>query len=108
VAARNENLSDRALIDLLAEQVLGWRVAPERFMTEDRSWLPRWRFNPLERLDDAFVLLDRSLPARYQIAQAKGEFQVEVESNGRIGTAAGSPKARIITFALARSLGLEV
>jgi hypothetical protein len=95
-------------MDRLAEHVLGWRVAPDRFMTENRSWLPRWRFNPLERLEDAFLVLDRCESLRYTISQSNGGFQVEVENEERIGKAAGSSMPRTITLAVARSLGWEV
>jgi len=101
-------LTDTVLIDRLAQQVLHWHVGPDRFMTGNRSWLPRWRFNPLERLEDAFLLLDRSRSPQYVISQAGGKFQVEVELGGIIGRAAGDSKPRAIALALARSLGWEV
>lgn len=102
----NESLTDNALIDQLAQQVLHWRVGPDRFMTRNRSWLPKWRFNPLERLEDAFMLLDHCRSVRYLISQTGGRFQVEVEHDRKIGKAAGLSKPRTITLALARSLGL--
>ena len=92
----------------LAEQVMGWRVGPDRFITGNRSWLPKWRFNPLQRLEDAFMLLDHSKSGRYVISKTGGDFQVEVECDGKIGRATGDSKPRTITLALARSLGLEV
>lgn len=101
-------MTDSMLIDRLAQQVLLWRVGPDRFITGNRSWLPKWRFNPLHRIEDAFLLLDHSESARYVISQTGGRFQVEVEQGGRIGKAADSSKPRAITLALARSLGLEV
>ena len=101
-------MNDNMLIDQLAQQVLHWRVGPDRFITGNRSWLPRWRFNPLQRLEDAFMLLDHSESSRYVILQTGGAFQVEVEHDGTIGRAADDSKPRAITLALARSLGLEV
>ena len=101
-------MNDNMLIDQLAQQVLHWRVGPDRFITENRSWLPKWRFNHLQRLEDAFMLLDHSKSARYVISQTSGKFQVEVERDGKIGRAADDSKPRAITLALARSLGLEV
>jgi hypothetical protein len=105
---RGEGVTDNLLIDRLAQQVLHWRVGPDRFLTGNRSWIPRWKFNPLERLEDAFRLLDHSKSARYVISQTGGKFQAEVEHDGKIGRAADDSKPRAITLALARSLGLEV
>ena len=101
-------MTDNALIDLLAEQVLYWRVAPDRFLKRNRSWLPKWRFNPIQRLEDAFLLLDHSQPTRYVISQTGGKLQVEVERDGKIGRATADSKPRAITLALARSLDVEV
>ncbi|MBI4463135.1 MAG: hypothetical protein HY647_00385 [Acidobacteria bacterium] len=101
-------MTDSMLIDRLAVQVMHWRVGPDRFITGNRSWLPKWRFNPLQRLEDAFMLLDHSKSARYVISQTGSKFQVEVEHDGKIGKAADKAKPRAITLALARSLGLEV
>jgi len=99
--------NDTVLIDQLAQQILHWRAGPDRFVTGNRSWLPKWRFNPLHRLDDAFLLLDQIKAVRYTISRTDGNFRVEVEHEGRIGRAAGDSKPRAITLALARCLGLE-
>ncbi|OFV98395.1 MAG: hypothetical protein A3H28_02560 [Acidobacteria bacterium RIFCSPLOWO2_02_FULL_61_28] len=101
-------MTDNLLIDRLAQEVLHWCVAPDRFLTGNRSWIPKWKFNPLERLEDAFRLLDHSQPMRYAISQIGGAFQVEVERSGKVGKASGDSKPRAITLALARSLGLEL
>lgn len=100
--------NDIALIDQLAQRILHWSVGPDRFLAGNRSWIPRWRFNPLEKLEDAFMLLDHSGSSRYSILNVGGAFDVEVEYAGRIGRATGSSGARTVTTALARSLGLEV
>jgi hypothetical protein len=101
-------VNDNVLIDRLALQVMHWRVGSDRFVSENRSWLPKWRFNPLERLADAFLLLDHSDSVRYVISQTSGKFQVKVEHNEKIGIATGTCRPRVITLAVARSLGLEV
>ena len=90
----------------LAELALGWRVTPDRFLIGARSWIPRWRFDPLQRLEDAFLLLDHNKSVRYVISQKDGKCQVEVEHNGRIGRASSDCKARAIVLALARSIGV--
>lgn len=101
-------MTDTMLIDRLAQQVLHWGIGADRFLTGDRSWIPKWKFNPLEHLEDAFRLLDHSKAIRYSISQSGGSFAVEVEQGGKIGKATGISKPRTITLALARSLRLEV
>lgn len=102
-------MSDDRLKEELALQLLGWKVAPDRFLKSGRSWIPKWRFNPLEKLDDAFLLLDHTRLSRYAISKSADDgFHVEIEIDGKIGKAVGEPKSRTITLALARSLGLEV
>ena len=87
---------------------MGWKVAPDRFIKSGRSWLPKWRFAPFTRLDDAFQLLDRSASSYKLERVGSATFAVEVELDGRIGKASGEPKARAITLAVGRALGLEV
>ena len=101
-------MTDTTLIELLAQQVLNWRSGEDRFVTGNRSWCPKWRFNPLERIEDAFLLLDHSKATRYVISQTGSKLQVEVELNQKIGRATGCSRPRAITLALARGLGLEV
>jgi len=97
-----------ALTALLAEQVLGWRAVPNRFIKDGRSWIPRWRFNPMENLEDAFLLLDRTGGAYTLALDPEGGFTAEVRIGDRVGRAFGNPKARTITFAVAQALGIEV
>src|SRR5580704_10575300 len=52
-------MDDDRLTEKLAANVFGWKLAPDRFIKSGRSWIPRWRFSPLERLEDAFGLLER-------------------------------------------------
>ena len=101
-------MTDNVLIDLLARQVLRWGVAPDRFLTGNRSWIPKWKFNPLERLEDAFRLLDHDESVHYSISRSGSAFEVEVEHDGKVGRATGDSKPRAVTLALARSLGLGV
>jgi hypothetical protein len=99
-------MSDDRLTEELARQILGWKSAPGRFLKSRRSWVPKWRFAPLVRLDDAFLLLDRSA-STYKIERgANGAFVVQVSLDGRIGRSSGETKARSITTAIARALGI--
>jgi hypothetical protein len=100
-------LNDRRITDELAHRVMGWRAAPNRFMKADRAWLPRWRFDPFSRFDDAFLLLHHAA-AQYRLSiTERGFFTAVVRVRGRTGKASGEPKPRTITLAIARSLGLE-
>ncbi len=87
--------------------LLGWKAAPDRFIRSGRSWIPRWRFNPLRNLEDAFLLLDRT-GGTYTLAfNPDGVFTAEVRIGSGLGAATGDPKARTITLAIARALGME-
>jgi hypothetical protein len=93
---------------LLAERVMGWGVAPDRYLLGNRCWMPRWKFQPLARLDHAFQLLDKSGGAYTLTTRPGGGFTAEVRLDNRTGAAAGGPKAATITIAVARAIGLDV
>jgi hypothetical protein len=97
---------DARLTEELACKVMGWKSAPGRFCKSGRSWIPRWRFRPLEELADAFQLLDVAA-SRYKLVSSEGEtFTAEVRVHGRMGKASGESEARTITIAISRALGL--
>ena len=98
-------MTDEHLTDFLAERVMGWRVAPDRFIKSGRKWIVRWRFAPLKSLEDAFDLLDTCGCAYTMSAGLDGQFEAEVRVDGRVGKATGNLKPRTITIALARALG---
>jgi hypothetical protein len=102
------NMNDDRLTEALAERVLGWKVAPGRFIKSGRTWMPRWRFAPLKNLEHAFALLDQAADTCTLAITKSGTFSAEVRVGGRIGKASGEPKARTITVALARALGIAV
>jgi hypothetical protein len=89
---------------------MGWGVGPDRFLVGDRRWLPRWRFQPMKRLEDAFRLLEHAAPEDYTMGatEAGGLFWVKVRVAGMTGEARESSKSRAITLAIARALDLEV
>jgi hypothetical protein len=101
-------MTEEALTAALAERVMGWKATPDRFIKSGRSWLPKWRFAPLTRLDDAFLLLDRAASHYRLVTVEGGTFTAEVQVGARTGKASGEPKARAITIAVARALGVEV
>ena len=97
------------LTSLLAQRVLGWTVAPDRFLMGDRRWLPRWRFQPCERLADAFRLLEHAAPQEFSMGAAEnGSFWVKVRVAGNNGEARELSKPRAIAFAIARAIGIQV
>jgi hypothetical protein len=100
-------MTNEHLTALLAEKVMGWKVRPDRFIKSGRSWIPRWRFEPLKRLEDAFTLLD-TVGGIYRLSvHSEGVFTAEVRIGERIGKARGEPKPRAITLAVSRALGIE-
>jgi hypothetical protein len=89
----------------LAERVMGWSVAPDGYLVGNRSWIPRWCFQPLERLEDALRLLEQAQPEYYSMgAGADGVFSVQVRIRGCGGEARHESKPRAITLAIARAV----
>jgi hypothetical protein len=101
--------NDVRLTEELARRVMGWGSAPGRFLKSERRWIPRWRFQPTERLVDAFHLLEKAAPEEYSMSgDNKGNFRVRVQIGGRTGEAHGTSKPRTITYAVALAIGLGV
>jgi hypothetical protein len=96
------------LTAILAERVMGWRVAPDRFIMGGRSWQPKWRFQPLAHLDDAFQLLDKA-GAKYIVeGTPDGKFTARVSIGDRTGTATGCSRPATISRALAKAIGIAI
>jgi hypothetical protein len=97
------------LTTLLAGRVMGWTAAPNRFLTGNRSWIPRWRFQPTERLSDAARLLEAASPDEYEIkANGTGPVSVRVQIAGRTGEARDRSASRAISLAVADALQITV
>jgi hypothetical protein len=93
----------------LAKRVMGWGIAPDRFLTGGRQWMPRWRFQPLKNVEDAFRLLEAAAPAEYDMRGGDGgDFHVRVRIGNTAAEARSQCKPRAITCAIARALGIEV
>jgi ABA sandwich protein len=102
-------MTSERLAAVLAEKVMNWHVGPDRFMMGGRRWLPRWRFQPAGRLEDAFRLLEHAAPQEYAMGAAEnGGFWARVRVAGTTGEAQESSQARAITLAVARAIGVEV
>ena len=87
---------------------MGWKVTPDRFMQSGRSWIPRWRFQPLDDIAAALELLNRVAKGFTLVSNLKKVVTAEVNVAGRRGKASGQQIARTITIAIARALGLGV
>ena len=102
-------MTDEHLTALLAERVMGWSIGPDRFMTGNRSWLSRWRFQPVEKLADALRLLEVAAPEEYSLrGDGEGNSWVHVRIDNAAGEACSASKPCAITWAIARAVGIEV
>jgi hypothetical protein len=102
-------MTSEQLTAILADRVMGWGVGPDRFLMGNRGWMPRWRFQPAEKLEDAFRLLEEAAPQEYSMCgDSKGNFRVQVRIADGTGEADGTSKSLVITLAVARALRLEV
>ena len=104
------NLTTEDLAGILAARVMKWGVAPDRFLLEGRRWLPRWRFQPAERIEDAFRLLEALDPEEYDMARRGANHfcvRIRLENGGNV-EASDKSKARAITYAVARAIGVDV
>jgi hypothetical protein len=99
-------VTDERLTDELALRCLGLRPAPGRYLKSARSWIPRSKFRPLVDIRDAFRVLEALTDDYSLTATPGGVFTVQVQAGGRIEMAAGKPKARAISLAVAHAIGL--
>jgi hypothetical protein len=96
------------LITILAERVMGWRVAPDRFLMSDRRWLPRWRFLPTEKIEHALWVLEKVKPQKYSIeGDALGNIRVKVQIADKSGEARATSMPLAICQAIAKAIGVE-
>ncbi len=102
-------MSTDQLTAILAERVMGWRVGPDRFLMGHRRWQPRWRFQPLDRLQDAARLLEAAAPERCTIhADKNGLVSVRVQIAGKAGESRERSRSRAIALAIARAIHIDV
>ena len=101
------NGSDARLTDELATEVMHWKPFPRRYMTSGKDWISRSQVQPLRDIKDAFRLLAAVTDDFTLLSVHRGPFVAEVRLRGRIGRAVGKIKARTLTLAIARLVGLE-
>ena len=87
---------------------MSWGIAPDRFLIGKHRWLPRWRFQPTERLEDAFRLLEGASPDDYSMGSGNAASWARVQIAGSIGEAHDGSKPRAITYAVARAIGISI
>lgn len=106
--SKNTLVDEDLLTVQLAQTVMHWRVAPDRFLKSGRQWIAKWRFRPFSRLEDAFLLLDQTGGTYNLAVDRNGALTAEVRIRGRVGKASGNAKARTITLAIVRALDLAI
>jgi len=93
----------------IAQRVMGWTVTPDRFMTGNRGWIPRNRFRPTERMQDAFKLLLAAEPTEYSLVGGNGKLSLaNVQVGGVCGQASDKSMPTAICLATARAVGIDV
>jgi hypothetical protein len=101
-------MTSERLTSILAERVMGWRVGPDRFQMGNRAWLPRPRFRPTERIQDAFRVLLAAEPSEYTMAGGSGRSSwARLRIDGAFGEASSSSMPTAISLAIARALGIQ-
>ena len=101
-------MTEERFVDELAVRVFGWRLAPGRYLKPDRSWIPRSKFRPLTDVRDAVRLLD-ALTDEYVLTGLQGgAFTAEVRLAGQVAKVSGRTKARVLTLAIAKTLGMDL
>jgi hypothetical protein len=105
--SQKQAVNEERLTERLASRILGWKLAPGRFVKPNRGWTPRWQFAPFRKVEDVLLLLDR-MAATYALTVADGSCTAEVRLANRSGGASDVSLARALTLALVTALGLEV
>jgi hypothetical protein len=102
-------MTSECLASRLASRVMGWAVGPERYLLGGRQWIPRWRFQPAEKLQDAYRLLQAAKPDHFMVqGSERDSFHVQVHIGTEVGEAWDRSQARAIAHAVARAVGIEV
>jgi hypothetical protein len=104
----SKRATDERVVDELVCRVLGWRLAPGRYIKSGRRWIPQWRFQPLTNIDDAFQLLNAGAGSLVLKTTKDGSYAAQVKLGQRTGRATAPSVASSITVAIARAIGLDV
>lgn len=97
------------LTEALAQKTLGWKSGPNRYLMSNRRWLPKWRFQPTEKIADAFHLVEAGGVEKYQIlAERKNKYLVKVRTSRSTGQGCATSLPLAISLAVARAYGIDV
>jgi hypothetical protein len=100
-------MSTERLTTILAQKVMRWGIAPNRFLLGNRHWITKTRFQPLKRIEDAFKLL-RKLGCDYSLTRTGNEnLRVTVRIGSRIGVATAASEPMAIGLAVAQAVGID-
>ena len=106
---RKGTMTPDQLTAILVERVLGWRATPDRFLTGNRSWVPRWKFQPARNLKDAIRLLEATAPDEYAVGtDGNGGYWVRIRIGKRTVYGRDRCKPLAICRAVAAVVGIEV
>lgn len=93
----------------LAERVMNWGIGPDRFTMGHRRWMPRNRFRPTNRIEDAFRLLEHAEPQCYDMSKKEdGSIWVTVRIGKATGEACNTSIPLAISIAVARAIGIPI
>jgi hypothetical protein len=93
------------LTDELVRLVLGWRLAPNRYLKPDGGWTSRLQFQPFKNIHQALQLLE-AVTTNYTLESAPDNvFKVEARLSDRVANTSGKSKSRTITLAVAQLVG---
>jgi hypothetical protein len=102
-------MTNDQLTTILVVRILGWDAKPDRYMTGNRGWIPRWRFQPTKNLENAISLLEAAAPNECSIVRHQGtNWAVTIRIGDHIGKAEDPSQARAITLAVAQAVELDV
>src|SRR5206468_3536611 len=97
------------LNDELAVRVMSWRLAPGRYLESDKTCIPRWRSQPVEKPAETLRLLEVAAPEEYSVdGDRDGNSRTRVRIGATTGEACCVSKRRAITWAIARAVGIQV
>src|SRR5258708_879998 len=87
---------------------MGWKSAPGRFLMDKRRWIPAWRFQPLQKIDDAFQVLHSAGVIEYVLFAPGDVIEIRALAVGRSPSHPGSTSSGYFNFenrdAIARAI----
>src|SRR5580693_5422407 len=84
-------------------RLLGWKIAPNRYVLGNRKWLPRWRFQPAKNIADSFRVLEAAGVEEYVLhCGLNGLYRVQLRTRHASAEAAGPSLPLAICLAIAR------